>query len=685
MTDKFTKSVEGEKGNCDIYTWTKANVTDVPASTKGPKVEAKTLDGKTVSIGINGVGILFQNCKFLRTGTSDNYGAGGSNCPTGDPVCFVEIKSVLPEAFNSSRKGILAKCEGDSYVLPLCQIGTYPELLNAMNDMYAQFIAQKRGDNKHDETHIANGICTGLAAVCYALSKEITLNGKKPDKDRLHFLVESLHALAITAHSVAVYSQKCKNIFRLMPYVARTADTFQSVLMAFIFDEMPCEAIRVKLVGSSIFRNFNNTIRNSPYASRDPYRGRGSRRTWDDVDFTKETPVGLIGLLLIAPMLAGMISSELETSALINKIIRSINTAIEGITTQLVTKEKELGQYALGFKQKLVHVRNKHILLEFAKATEVPWIDTKYVDKIYDAVLLGQKDIAKAIGVAEHSSFVRNQELFLNGDPMENFPVMVKQESISDQKTSVGESGSYIPGDPREWTAISLMPGVYKVQAKPVGIAEFKTGRTAGDQFVANVRFTSGVELMKGSYPGYAITGMYYDPSTKRFTERKYAGLDVNGEFLIKCTHDGITVSQKSETDEIKVLQIKTDKEGTYPLVAFKYCILSITLVEKAVLTKPATFVKPGVSYSSILSKTKPKPTTGTVGTDAVILPDSKNPDDGEIETVRSLTEGLESLHTNIRVTPLRRASYSSYGQETAKKLTYGYQKCQTGKQHQRG
>src|SRR5436853_7618899 len=101
-----------------------------------------------------------------------------------------------------------------------------------MNEGYAKFVALRNGNNQHDVTHIANGISSALAGICFALCNEITLKGTTPNAERMKFLVEALFVLGLTARSVAKYSEDCKKIFTLLPKMASTADTFQSVLAA---------------------------------------------------------------------------------------------------------------------------------------------------------------------------------------------------------------------------------------------------------------------------------------------------------------------------------------------------------------------------------------------------------------------------------------------------------------------
>src|SRR5207244_10398689 len=125
--------------------------------------------------------------------------------------------------------------------------------------------------------------------------------------------------------------------FTLLPMLVKTADTFQSVLLGYIFDLVPCESIRVNFLASSIKRFFSNNNSKTEHS------------------FIHKIPVGLIGLLLIAPMLSELISTDLETTDIINQIVQTINTATNKIVTEFVPSAN-------------VHEQNKQILRGFAEA-----------------------------------------------------------------------------------------------------------------------------------------------------------------------------------------------------------------------------------------------------------------------------------------------------------------------------
>lgn len=641
MSDKYTHSTQHTSNGVGIDKWMEKNVYHILNLTQGPKIMCKMIDGKQELHALNSVGILFKECRFLREGTSSNHGSGGSNCATGTPVCFVHIPTVFPKVFSNSTDGILSECKGPCFILPLVQLDKAHDLLNLMNECYAEFVAQRHGNTAHDITHIVNGICSGSAAILFALCQEITLNGTKPNIERQKFLVEALYLLLQTAHSVAKYSKQCDKIFRLMPYVANSADTFQSVLMAFCFDEIPSKPIRVKHVGSSIFRHFKYEGWNAKYAEK--------------------TPAGLIGLLLIAPMICGLLTSEIETSVLINSVVRSINDAILAITTSFATLPfRELADDASNFpkrfklsetrselferidsKIRIIHLQNKHILHEFAKKTTIQLVTPDEVNLIYNAVIEGNSNIASAIGIVEHPDYIVHSSGFtLNGSMCTNFPVLIKDDS-------------YIPASVNEWTALSIKLGaIYEFSAVPMGLSTFKSGKTVGEQFIANFRFTAGDrrsrEIMRGLYPGYAATGMYYYPETKSFKEAEsHSMIDPNGKFIIKADYDMIVFSQ----DDIDVLRIPVRRDiDTLPMICFKYTTISIKLIELIPKDKPdikePTPVSSGISFADIAKEVK----------------------SSEIDPCLSLTDALKTL--KVCESPRKQSKpYGQWGEKTANKL----------------
>ncbi len=556
MADKVTNRVAATKGSFAIDEWIRRCVISHPAHEMGTLISnVHFLDGSVKTKPINGVGILMENCQFMRIGTDQNHGLGGSNCVTGNPVCFVDIVSVLPRVFAS---GIFGRYTQPCFILPLCMVGEIKpqdgELMTLMCDAYVNFIALKHGDNLHDVTHIANGIACGLSAICFALCKEISLNGNIPNAVRMVFLVEALCVLGFTARSVARKDAECNKIFKLLPMLAQSADVFQSVLLGFLFNILPSEEIRVNLVAASIRRHFRAEYEKS---------------------YITKPPVGLIGVLLIAPMLGQLLATDFENVSVINQIVQAVNQAIQSIT-QKIMNDATLD----------MHKQNQIVLEGFANANKHPFVSAAVVTRIYTEVCINrnvEKNMAKIIGCVIKTQFVDTcvTSLRIKNQPVTNFAI------ICDHKTSNQNTVCYIPSITGDWTGVRLKPGGhYLIQGIPIGIAKFQTGETAGKQNIANFRFTVGHELLSKDYDGYASTGITYHAKTRKYQRndnQSIADPNVVFELITDCL--GVKVTQKSMPDLLMIPE-SIRQQTDWPLVSFKNCQIVIECVKEIPMTK---------------------------------------------------------------------------------------------------
>jgi len=541
MADKFTKRSQSAQGECGYVQWMerhffKHNVTS------GPMIDGFGIDGTPQKIPLNRAAIMMKGCKILRHGTVANYGKGGSNNITGKPVCFVDFGEHYLECFKEKNGKFLLR-KDHSFLLPLFQLDEHPELLKAMKEGYASFIAQKYGNNQLDITHVANGICCGLAAILFALSNELTIDGNKPDTTQLKFLVEAQYWLSYTARSVATFSPECDGIFRLIPHVAKTADTFQSTQMAIIFNEIPRNEVLASQFGESLKK----------------YQRYSKDGT--ETSFLTVQPVGLIGLILIGPVLGSMICSEDDNVKIINDVVSRLNIAIEEIMSSLEMHSSSD-----------IHSQNKAILSSFVKAASPEThIKLEWIGPIYDAVLAGETNYHTFLDVGDDNvDFVESEEnITLNGKKSVNLPILTEKDE---------HSATWISTDPREWSGIKLKPKcVYAIVVKPLGNATFQSGNTNGQYCVANFRFTSGEELMKGSYSGISSAGMFYDACTRKYTRSPHK-INPTERILIVSDSYGINVTQ----NQMKLLSIANDSSNEMsPLLCFKNCSIHVTLVEK--------------------------------------------------------------------------------------------------------
>lgn len=582
MSDKLAHRPTTEKG-APFQEWFELNVLKNSDLNKGPIMDAVNLNGSKTKVHTNSCGILFKDCFFQRMGTSDNYGRGGSNCVSGTPVCFVNIVSVFPSVFNNVRTGILTSLS-NYYIIPLCLLGDFSNMKTFMNDCCVSFVAQKKGDNKHDDTHIANAICSSLASICFHLSSAITLGNTQQNEEQIIFYVEAFRALSLTALSAAKFSSEVDKIMRFMPYVAETSDTFQSSIMSVIFDENPHISIKVKHFSLSLRRFFAHT---SGFST----------------PFTKTNPTGLIGLLLMIPSLNDLLFDvEKSVPELINNVIGSINSSVSGIIGE-IKRRNDVYKETRDESIIDVHVINKLILKFFAIAPVKPFLPIDLIDRIYDEIQKksSDRDIAKQIGIIESVPFVNQLNLTLSGKPCKNYPVIIKSDDVS---------GTWIPADPREWTGISLdnIDGKkYIITVTPVGIAKFELYHRGGGDGVANFRITAGTDVLTGVNYGISGCGIVYDPIIQKYSNCSYSEKLIPEISIEIQKFDNYIHIYQSGILKYKVKLVRKYGVHSYPLVSFKNCATHIQICDidtETIITKSSSYVlDPCVSLSEALSK----------------------------------------------------------------------------------
>jgi len=526
---------------------------------QGELMSCLDINGNTIQCPKNAVGILFQDCHMMALQNSSNHGIGGSNCPTGTPFGFVSIESWHPVIFNSRKDGLAAKMN-KPFILPLADIAKYPDTLNMTNDCFAAFVAGTHGGNKHDPRHVAVGICSALAnGIVFNLAQHICASDKQPDAKRLTDLVEIMHALAGTAISCAEFKpatieiggrtvanaagmKPIGNIFRTLPLQARSGDTLQSVVLGFIFDILPSLANRANYLGTSIVRYF---IHNGASTS-----------------FVNSPPSGLVALILVAPMLASLINTDLPTRDIVNRIIKAINSAVASIVA--LFKEHS-------FATLNVHMQNKSILTEYAKACYVPLVPPEMIAAIYDLALIGGKptdDFASKLGVVDRVPFRIDTHVTLLGKALVNYA----STPCLDHSGRIIRA-TFMPSDVREWSCVSLKQGKYVISCEAVGNANFVVGNTKGMTEIANFRITSGTEVLNGpgARHGFAASGMVYVPATRQFSQFGTL-LEQTKPFTMESIGTEIVISQSHR----EIIRLNTNVDDN-PLFCFKYCAATIT------------------------------------------------------------------------------------------------------------
>jgi hypothetical protein len=551
MAHKFTHKAEQVTGGIGIQQWMDKYIISDPNFKKGHLLNCVRLDGSKIMKPMNCAAIIIYDSSMTTLDSRSGPKVSNGNIYS----AFVDLLDVFPAAFINSKVGILSNLK-NPYVIPLCLLNEYTSTQLIMIEAYTEYVAQQHGNIKPDISHIANGMSNIIGRIIYLLSTEIVLNGSVPNKERLFFMLEALHAMSLSAHSAAKYSTTINKIFRLMPYVINSCNVMESIAMMSLMDEVANEETRINQIGLSIERYFK-------FAKTDKV----------EPSFITRVPTGIIGMFL-STELATLVSSSLDNHEVINKIIGSINQAI------LTIKDK--------FTHDLdMHSMNKLILTCFASTFSAPLVRPESIDKIYDAVVSGSDDICLTMGINTNIPFINQTKLTLNGKQLNN-----KVKSIND--------GKFIAVDPDAWAGISLNHGDYEIFGITLGNADFGQGDTLGKIDIANIRITLDDEILGGVFDGISITGMKYSYQTKKYTNIGHLiKLNPNSMFMISSRIDGIHIIQ----DGIDIMNISNKNNlEVKPLVCFKYCTLNIKCLRETKLV-PIN-VPPPVPITSMQSKT---------------------------------------------------------------------------------
>ena len=570
---KFTQQAQSTSNGSQIDEWIKFHIDSNAAIQKGAPVRCIGITGASGTRPTNTVGILFTNCYTMMEGTSQNHGSGGSTTVTGNPVAFVDVRSFMKNMFESRSEGFLSKYDAKQcFILPLC---AYNDNTAMVGELCAEFVSQKKGNIAHSVDHIANAYSCALSAICYHLSEKISFNGAgEPDRERLMFLVDAFNKLSQTLKQNAAVAQ-IGELFRMIPHCADTSDVFQSTIARFLFDVDIHPAIPAKHLYSAIQRYYKHSGNSS---------------------FIDKNPSGLIGLVLVIPMLFSMfepvdtnVSDEQVYVDILNRIVDSINLAVQNISDELAKKQRRITESDEPCESVTFDDINRMALTMFVDASEKKFVPAYCVGEIHDLAMLNDKslDVLKRLGFCDAIPFELPRSLTINKASLKS-----NQLSTIDSCNVVRLAGN----DLREWCAVSLKPGNYEFKFSPIGIAKFHKGNTNGMHNIANARFTTGNECLSGKFGGISVNGQIYDPNSRR----KYSECNTSQNLNATAPIDVCVTSYNIVISQFGSEKFRT-RSNENLLVCFKFCNVTITKTEapaaveelRAVSTTSAPVKKP--------------------------------------------------------------------------------------------
>lgn len=564
MADIFSSHVGTSSVGMDYRQWFKTYFLNTTDFKKGHQIECIDISGNKIKKQLNACAVLFDKCKFVRIGKKLNHSDGGSNAVEGQPFQIVDIESVYLPFFVNTKTGILENLE-NFFIVPMTFLHISPSMKIFMDDSCASFVSQKKGNNIHCDTHIANALCCALTSIINSISNMFidilntseNINNETMDKIKLFVFIYC--NLLKTTKSASLYSQKINNILKLLPYVSNIEDTYQSVVMSQMLDETPHVSIKVKNIALSLINFFKNQTNKL---------------------IVHDTT--LVGLFFVIPTILNnfdVCSDDLFQNCNYDNDKKTAETIAEQLKSIFLNIKEEIN---LNHPDNLDnHSMNTYIFKKYVTdinpSNSSLLISSDIFEKTYQTIFyendIKNKNIANTLELSKIAPFVdldATHNLTLNGSSVTNHPILIKTNF--DNPSSLNTT--WISANIKDWTGLSLYNNnTYNIECKPLGNAQFTHGNTLGTGNVSNFRITCGNEILGGKYSGFASTGMMYDPKTKKYSLCKPdKAIDVSKPIQILSNSNEILISQ---LDKI-LFKIPKDKQNQNILFCFKYCSVTI-------------------------------------------------------------------------------------------------------------
>jgi hypothetical protein len=506
MSGKYAKKssscTTGTNSDIWVQSWFFKPLSELPEGNDLIEVSGKPISRDRVCA-------MFRNCKITQKGSDKNYGNGGGNIVTGDFVGIFDLKDWL----------LLSLEKDDFFVIPLTR--NIEKFHTLIRNQCANFVAVENGGQIHDDTHVANAVGCILQIVTFEICKVLSFKGSKPNNKRLLELVEALNLIVDFTHSVSKYYKEVDNILRLLPHMAGSHDILQAVIFGMIFQEKPTLSIRRIHIANILSRYFKHNGKNS--------------------SFVDKTPDGIVGILLVIPMVMEMLNEEFDPTPIITRINTVITTVVEKISVDMT-----------------VHEKNKVIL----QTISMNYIDAVDVTNIYDQVV----NKGYYIDSTQLPSFVSTKKMTLRGF---NFPMCIPMSITDNEIVCIGK-------DAREYAHVMVESSIFTITRKLLGNMIDGFGNTNRQHNVSNIRITSGTNCdIRGVNDSISTSG-------QKFTSGVFV-LCFDGEKLdpklpieIMTTSHLITIIQGNKT------KFTLKKKMNDPvLISFKGCKLTITNKQK--------------------------------------------------------------------------------------------------------
>ena len=535
------------------------------------KVKITNSVGIETFIPVEHAGLCFTN---LHEQTEE--GKNTTATVTGIPKTFVDLKEGMYAWANVKTHSIVKN--GDIILplgIPQSADGQNAEIV--LNEFGAKWIMKNNGCIAHNEKHVANAYMSILQSIVFQLSDD------KVSADKFNELFEYFWFVAKIAHYYFKTHPKAFGIIEALFLDDSATDMLQRAialemyLCIFTGEEFPS----VYEIQDRRLHILETAIRRSNKHAKD--------KNWLNVK-----PTGIYGLMFVVPKLSIILNTKTDDTETMNVIKKEITEEYLKAFTEETLKCVENKKNPDQVNSAITHYLINHIgiktdfntskgFYQYAKSkgTKIRYEDMGLIPKVEAPFQLGY------IGLTH-----RNQ-------PMNStrIRVIIKNDQINANKKDEKTNDNIVKfvvaetGDPKNWAAVTVPNGIYRVKAILCGGADAATGNMAGKNAQANLRFTAGKEVFPKTTEGKSTAGVHYKQKGANAYGAGGAWVYENGNSL-DTDHPFILIV---EDKKLSVKTIKGDvffkmskNENEPCLIGFVYYVLRFEKLEKQPEVEPA-------------------------------------------------------------------------------------------------
>lgn len=511
MVERFSQRTVRQDGGIPPEEWIRKYVVNGTLAGE-EKVSVVRANGKTESVPRRLAAIVFRDLKTVRD--EDRSNRGGAPAVTATPqVALVHLHDGMRAQWGIEGAAYVnGEVIKDDVVIPL---GFPTSASDQIVFMQCGRLWVSKGANNLSMTNdnVVNTFMPALQSIVWTISNDISQRVQ----------CKRFEALVLFAGTVNAYFTQYPEAFKIVEPLRdddRARDSLQRALAFIFFDEPWSKEELLRLVEIMLKRH--------------------RRHNPGTPDFITQPIAGIIGCLIVVPLLHRLLHRVCSVEA----AVKELNEKTEDLVRLMCDHIRDVD----------VEQRNKLILARLVDSCPDLKLKTDDVGKLYGYCMdmknfeqLAPFDSWGLLPVVNPPFNIITSGFTINGSKTNTVVKVKRKEKEGAPADTMFE---VIPSAPSEWNAFALSTeGTYKLRVSLIGPAEQAKGNSLGVVNAANLRFTSGTEILPTDREGKSSAGMHHRQNRygrygyEKTGETLKLGPDAD-EIIITIRNDTCTVSQ---------------------------------------------------------------------------------------------------------------------------------------------